>query len=290
MSHDASKEKKAAKARWHSSFKKALDADSWGQTEEAAEEYESLGRLLDSQAKNLVLSTDEKTFLQKFRAAIALRTQSLNEVTNIVKHEEIKRLLEILENLFTNKSLGTFPIALKDSDFDVKELEEKDEDAVVVDEKEAGTLLPAVKAKPGETTISIRIDKIGLKDAQTYLSPYITVSVVDSKGVVLESQDTPKSKSIKPQYVVFETDVHIQSTNDKIQENGYFVFFEFKHFKAAKKKNSVRCYAFMEKNELKNGPIALELYKKPTDFSRKSLNLFTVKKLFLNLSVSLIKH
>jgi len=289
MSLDASKEKKAAKARWHASFKKALDADSWGQTEEAAEEYENLARLLDSQAKNLVLSSDEKTFLQKFRAAVSLRTQALNDVSNVVKHEEIKKLLEMLENLFTTKSIGSFPIALKDYP-EQKELEEKDEDAIVVDEKEAGTLLPAVKAKPGETTISIRIDKIGLKDAQTYLSPYVTVTVVDSKGAILETQDTPKSKSIKPQYVVFDTDVHIQSTFDKIQDNSLCIFFEFKHFKAAKKKNSIRCYAFMEKSELKNGAIALELYKKPTDFSRKSLKLFTIKKLFLNLSVSLLKH
>jgi hypothetical protein len=285
---DASKEKKAAKARWQASFKKALDADSWGQTEEAAEEYETLGRLLDSTAKNLVLGSDEKNFLQKFRAAIALRSQALNDLSNIIKHEEIKKLQELLDNLFTSKALGAFPIALKDHT-EHKEEELKDEDAVV-DEKELGTLLPAVKAKPGDTTLSIKIDKIGLKDAQDYLGPYLTVSVVDGKGNILEQQDTPKSRNKKPQYVLFDTEVHIQTHWDKINESGYTIFFEFKHFKAAKKKNSVRCYAFMEKGEVKNGAIALELYKKPTDFSRKNVHLFTIKQLFLTMNVTLTKH
>lgn len=40
-----------------------------------------------------------------------------------------------------------------------------------------GTLLPRLPSEPGMTLLTIRIEKIGLKDAGQCIDPYITVSV-----------------------------------------------------------------------------------------------------------------
>jgi len=39
-------------------------------------------------------------------------------------------------------------------------------------------------------------------------------------------------------------------------------------------------------DELKEGPIALELYRKPTDPKRKKLRLHTIKPLYLHLNTT----
>ena len=40
---------------------------------------------------------------------------------------------------------------------------------------------------------------------------------------------------------------------------GFAIFFEFKHFKPKKAFTSTRCWTFMEQDEIKEGPLALEL-------------------------------
>ena len=61
--------------------------------------------------------------------------------------------------------------------------------------------------------------------------------------------------------------------------------FEFKHFKEGKKKISTKCWAFLEREDLKEGRPLLELYKKPTDLKRKRLSLLSIKELYLNVRV-----
>ena len=49
--------------------------------------------------------------------------------------------------------------------------------------------------------MAIKLDKIGLKDAETYIDPFIRVSVVDgsipSRPNVIDTQDTPLNCSSK---------------------------------------------------------------------------------------------
>uniref|UniRef100_A0A8C8YG25 Axin interactor, dorsalization associated n=1 Tax=Prolemur simus TaxID=1328070 RepID=A0A8C8YG25_PROSS len=71
---------------------------------------------------------------------------------------------------------------------------------------------------------------------------------------------------------------------------GAAVFFEFKHYKPKKRFTSTKCFAFMEMDEIKPGPIVIELYKKPTDFKRKKLQLLTKKPLYLHLHQTLHKE
>uniref|UniRef100_A0A6I8N5A9 Axin interactor, dorsalization associated n=1 Tax=Ornithorhynchus anatinus TaxID=9258 RepID=A0A6I8N5A9_ORNAN len=71
---------------------------------------------------------------------------------------------------------------------------------------------------------------------------------------------------------------------------GAAIFFEFKHYKPKKRFTSTKCFAFMEMDEIKPGPIVIELYKKPTDFKRKKLQLLTKKPLYLHLHQTLHKE
>lgn len=156
-----------------------------------------------------------------------------------------------------------------------------------------GTLLPKLKYRPGSTSVSIFLEKIGLKDAETYFEPHVTVTIVNEIGqLVGDPQDTPNSKNKKPQWVHFGHWIHLQPTWDELCNQKLTVFFEFKHFKFQKKKVSTRCFAFLETREIKSPEqkLNLELYKKPTDFTKKKLALFTVKQLYACITVQLQKH
>lgn len=116
---------------------------------------------------------------------------------------------------------------------------------------------------------------------------------------------------------------HIHVVKPAIRFPGAAIFFEFKHYKPKKRFTSTKCFAFMEMDEIKPGPIVIELwvdwrvflskcflgipfcffwdtqcvyctflnfrYKKPTDFKRKKLQLLTKKQLYLHLHQTLHK-
>ncbi|OBS70034.1 hypothetical protein A6R68_01422 [Neotoma lepida] len=46
-------------------------------------------------------------------------------------------------------------------------------------------------------------------------------------------------------------------------EEGAAIFFEFKHYKPKKRFTSTKCFAFMEMDEIKPGPIVIELILAP---------------------------
>uniref|UniRef100_A0A5F9C9D5 Axin interactor, dorsalization-associated protein n=1 Tax=Oryctolagus cuniculus TaxID=9986 RepID=A0A5F9C9D5_RABIT len=153
-----------------------------------------------------------------------------------------------------------------------------------------GTLLPRLPSEPGMTLLTIRIEKIGLKDAGQCIDPYITVSVKDLNGIDLTPvQDTPVASRKEDTYVHFNVDIELQKHVEKLTK-GAAIFFEFKHYKPKKRFTSTKCFAFMEMDEIKPGPIVIELYKKPTDFKRKKLQLLTKKPLYLHLHQTLHKE
>lgn len=308
---ESQREKKYAKQQWVKILKDALDADSWGQSIEATEEYEKLNRVLEMQIPELQLTADEKSTCMKVAHSVTLRMHTLQgqeaaindqqgsqqqQSPQKITLDEVKTLTTVLDDLFVHANLN-FPIQLKDYSANIPKKEASGEVFIAHDDRlekeEYGSLLPSPKVKSGQTTISILIEKIGLKDAQTYINSYLTVSVTGSNGQIIESQDTPKSNTLKPNYVIFGNTVHVQATLEDIAARDLCLFFEFKHYKPAKKKISTRCFALMESKELakaKGQTVCLELYKKPTDFSRRSLSLFTIKQLYLHLTVSFTKH
>lgn len=80
-----------------------------------------------------------------------------------------------------------------------------------------GTLLPRLPSEPGMTLLTIRIEKIGLKDAGQCIDPYITVSVKDLNGIDLTPvQDTPVASRKEDTYVHFNVDIELQKHVERL--------------------------------------------------------------------------
>lgn len=139
------------------------------------------------------------------------------------------------------------------------------------------------------TKIKFALDRIGFKDEQwEFVDPKISMYVVEAgraKGVQVDSGVAAKHDG---KYFVFDETVTMTQNLESVMP-GSAIIFEFRHFKKDKKKMSTKCWAFIEREDLKEGSQVLELYKKPVDPRRKSLSLFTVKPLYLHLSVQLPK-
>jgi hypothetical protein len=50
---------------------------------------------------------------------------------------------------------------------------------------------------------------------------------------------------------------------------------------------AIRCWCFIDYEDLQDGPQQLELYKKPTDYARKKIKLYTEKPLYLHVNVKI---
>ena len=95
-------------------------------------------------------------------------------------------------------------------------------------------------------------------------------------------QDTPVASRTGDTYAHFNVDIELQKHVEKLTK-GAAIFFEFKHYKPKERFTSTECFAFMEMAEIKPGPTVTELYKKPTDFKRKKLQLLSKKTFYLHL-------
>lgn len=297
--------------KWHASFQKGTDFDSWGQLVEAIDEYQILARQLQKEVQSTNSSNfteDQKKTLGKFATCLEMRSAALQctQSEEEFKLEDLKKLEPIIKNILTYNKDFPFdvqPVPLRKilapGEEENLEFEEEEETATGVGCLEAfpsrvpalqGTLLPRLPSEPGMTLLTLKIDKIGLKDAGQCIDPYITLSVKDLNGIDLNPvQDTPVATRKEDTYIHFSVDVEIQRHLERLPK-GAAIFFEFKHYKPKKRFTSTKCFAFMEMDEIKPGPIVIELYKKPTDFKRKKLNLLTKKPLYLHLDQTLHKE
>lgn len=295
--------------KWNASFRKGTDFDSWGQLVEAIDEYQILARQLQKEAQSPANSSDftedHKKIIGKIATCLELRSAALQSTQSPegFKLEDLKKLEPILGNLLTYNKEFPFdvqPVTLRrifaPGDEENLEVEEEEEDGGAgvgspdsFPARVPGTLLPRLPSEPGMALLTIRIEKIGLKDAGQCIDPYITVSVKDINGIDLTPvQDTPTASRKEDTYVHFNVEIEIQKHIEKITK-GAAIFFEFKHYKPKKRFTSTKCFAFMEMDEIKPGQIVIELYKKPTDFKRKKLQLLTKKPLYLHLHQTLHK-
>uniref|UniRef100_A0A6I8QHV7 Axin interactor, dorsalization associated n=1 Tax=Xenopus tropicalis TaxID=8364 RepID=A0A6I8QHV7_XENTR len=279
--------------KWSASLKKGTDFDSWGQLVEAIDEYQILARQLQKEAQSPANSSD---FTEDQKVCY---TQSQEGFTL----EDVKTLEPILSSILTFNKEFPFdvqPIPLRrilaPGEEENLEVEEEEEDGGagvgspdLFPARVPGTLLPRLPSEPGMTLLTIKIEKIGLKDAGQCIDPYITVSVKDLNGIDLTPvQDTPMATRKEDTYVHFNVEIEIQKHVEKLTK-GAAIFFEFKHYKPKKRFTSTKCFAFMEMDEIKSGQLVIELYKKPTDFKRKKLQLLTKKPLYLHLLQTLQK-
>ncbi|XP_071323845.1 axin interactor, dorsalization-associated protein isoform X1 [Trachinotus anak] len=270
----------------------------------------SLARQLQKEVQSTNSSDfteEQKKTLGKVATCLEMRSTSLQctQSKDEFKLEDLKKLEAIIKNILTYNKEFPFdvqPVPLRKilapGEEENLELEEEEDAAAGAGSAEAfpprapasqGTLLPRLPSEPGMTLLTIKIEKIGLKDAGQCIDPYMTISVKDLNGVDLNPvQDTPVATRKEDTYIHFSVDVEIQRHVEKLPK-GAAIFFEFKHYKPKKRFTSTKCFAFMEMDEIKPGPIVIELYKKPTDFKRKKLQLLTKKPLYLHLHQTLHK-
>ncbi|KAG7222743.1 hypothetical protein INR49_026353, partial [Caranx melampygus] len=259
--------------KWHASFKKGTDFDSWGQLVEAIDEYQILARQLQKEVQSTNSSDfteEQKKTLGKIATCLEMRSASLQctQTKEDFKLEDLKKLETIIKNILTYNKEFPFdvqPVPLRKilAPGEEENLELEEEDAAAgagsteaFPPRAPGTLLPRLPSEPGMTLLTIKIEKIGLKDAGQCIDPYMTISVKDLNGVDLNPvQDTPVASRKEDTYIHFSVDVEIQRHVEKLPK-GAAIFFEFKHYKPKKRFTSTKCFAFMEMDEIKPGPIA----------------------------------
>eukprot|EP00038_Savillea_parva_P020058 m.30336 g.30336 ORF g.30336 m.30336 type:complete len:360 (+) comp4695_c0_seq1:81-1160(+) len=163
----------------------------------------------------------------------------------------------------------------------------------------SATLLPK-KHFPSHTGITIRVERIALKDPEQYIEPFVTVRLCDPQGKAVrmgEPQDTPPGRVVS-EGVAFNQDVHLQIPYEQISHWDLAVFLEFMYYKPkSKKKDKMKClcWCMLEADELlANKQLPLEIYsKKPVYNIRHTQNY---KKLTLHGSpghfmyVTVIRH
>ncbi|XP_039259212.2 axin interactor, dorsalization-associated protein-like [Styela clava] len=285
---------------WNQKFQQATDFDSWGQLVEAADEYSRLARMMKA-----ATAVDQKTFdedkskiIRKVASCLEIRAKSLQMMKSPpdIDLAEIKKLLEVMKNLLKskkpeipeeiNRQMKGLRLVTTPSPEPVSTNPEE-ESVTQLATSSFNSLLPRLIADQNETLVTVRIEKIGLKDASSHIDPFFVVSCKDIAGVDLcQSQKTPTAAKRDDTFLYFGIDVEIQICIEKMSRNSA-IFFEMKHYKPNKRMTSLKCFAFMEQDELKPGPCVIELYKKPVDYRRKKLALLTSKPLYLHLNLTL---
>lgn len=163
----------------------------------------------------------------ELRSAALQSTQSQEEF----KLEDLKKLEPILKNILTYNKEFPFdvqPVPLRrilaPGEEENLEFEEDEEEGGAgagspdsFPARVPGTLLPRLPSEPGMTLLTIKIEKIGLKDAGQCIDPYITVSVKDLNGIDLTPvQDTPVASRKEDTYVHFNVDIELQKHVEKL--------------------------------------------------------------------------
>jgi hypothetical protein len=117
-----------------------------------------------------------------------------------------------------------------------------------------------VSIAPHKSCLVIGVDKIGIKNPQELFQPYITISLRNNKGELMEEMhETCYSSKFQGNHIIFNSELIKITTPVSELPPGAAVFFELSHYKPSKRKISIKCFAFMEQDEFKKGQIALEL-------------------------------
>uniref|UniRef100_A0A3P9NS39 Axin interactor, dorsalization associated n=1 Tax=Poecilia reticulata TaxID=8081 RepID=A0A3P9NS39_POERE len=269
--------------KWHASFKKGTDFDSWGQlVEHVCPVCPQWFKSRKQRCFLLFCSKKKNKNLGKIATCLEMRSASLQctQSKEEFKLEDLKKLELIIKNILTYNKEFPFdvqPVPLRKilapGEEENLELEAEDDAAAGAGSTETfpprapGTLWPRLPSEPGMTLLTLRIEKIGLKDAGQCIDP----------GAIMIQIMIKKKNTIYCFFFYVTLWLRSQLTG------------KASHYKPKKRFTSTKCFAFMEMDEIKPGPIVIELYKKPTDFKRKKLQLLTKKPLYLHLNQTLHK-
>ncbi len=134
-------------------------------------------------------------------------------------------------------------------------------------------------------SFTLRLSGLKIGGARGFQQPILVVSIVDEEGVVLSRQGHSKPcAECDDQGIAFKNVVTIGKPA-QLPAKGVYLFFEFKHYKAASNKYSVKCFGWIDLVSAVNGgnkPLTVQMNAKPTDFLRKIVKKFNAS-LSLNL-------
>ncbi|XP_065176000.1 axin interactor, dorsalization-associated protein-like [Sycon ciliatum] len=291
---------------WKKKFKEGCDFDNWGQAVEAGEIYALLKRNIEAEvlSSQHQFAHSDTVVLKNVCRIIASRyaylgAPDLNDVgfgmTELTKLVEafcswtegcdLPEASRIAQRLPSN---GAESSRLGHSSAPHGE-DDDDDEGYEAGQSDTYKLVQKPTFASGKTLLTIRLDRIGLKDAPQHIDPFFSVLVRDVTGT---DRATPQRTSVaigrSDLYLRFEMDIYIDIPLEEFPQD-CAIFFELNHYKQKKGKHSTRCFAFLEHDEFKPGEKALELYKKPTNFKRRKLSLLTVKPLYLHLDLQLTK-
>lgn len=155
-------------------------------------------------------------------------------------------------------------------------------------EREGGSLMPPPRLRErGDQALVTRILHFGCKDSGEFIDPFVTVTVVDGAGNLVEAtQDTPVVNRRDVNKVLFDgVAVHAQTPLHELPDDAA-VILEFKHYKPKKRKISTRGWSFFRLSDLdpdkESQTLALEIYAKPTDLRCRKFGLLSVKPLYFH--------
>jgi len=272
---------------WTKALVAYVKADVWGQVVEAIEGYENL--TMSIRTYNGKATASDKLLLHRLVSVISARCETLISETpdGFPSKEDMNKLAPSLLYLFKPNTQNDFPLDLSilpnylEEDFESK-LSEL-ESTILVNK---GLLMPRPVALNGERFVSFQIASIGIKDAETFEAPVFKISVLDTKGNLLEpKQETPVAEKQLRYRVDFNSVVHIQTPISQLEGADAAIFIEFAHFKSKKKKLSTKCWSLLEIDELTTGEKLLEIYMKPVEKTRRKLKLFSQKKLYTRIKL-----
>lgn len=284
-------EKVELRTAWSSQLRKAQQADSWGQLVEAQEEYQRMAAAVAAMLSMPSINSKERDTMHRMALCLSARAQALTTMSDNITCLDMQLLQPVVEALFTGAEPAEFPVAAF-----------KFQCAQPIKPSTGGEIVCAdgatsewqqhqdVLRNVSGTIVGIRVDKIGLKDAQEYIDPFITVLVADAEGNILDSHDVSSARERLATHCVFGHQIYLNVSFEDLDRRRAALFFEFKHYKPKKKKISTRCWAFMERGELRpDDEIVLELYQKPTDLKKKKLKLHTEKPLYLHVTANFMR-
>ncbi|CAK9005081.1 Axin interactor [Durusdinium trenchii] len=292
----AMSEKEQLRLSWMTQFNKAQQHDSWGQVVEAQEDYQSMASQIAAKQGLPFITSKEKDILHRLALCLGARAQALRTLHENITVTDMKCLQPIFEALFTGAEPDVFPVDASKYQFAASMVKPSTEGEIICADAEDETSTDwhqrqAVLRTVRGTVVCFRIEKIGLKDAQDYIDPFMTVLVADSRANILDSRDTNFACERRATHVMFTQQVYLNVSLEDMERSGAAIFFEFKHYKPKKKKISTRCWCFMELAELKRDEeVVLEIYHKPTDLKKKKLNLHSEKPLYLHLFATFISN
>ncbi|EFJ50605.1 hypothetical protein VOLCADRAFT_120601 [Volvox carteri f. nagariensis] len=285
------------RARWDRAFQEAVDYDTWGQVEEALEGYQRLQVAAAAEYVENVLQLPmvRRDGIGKLATALKYRIEELSKGANrSIGLSSMKNLRGFMKEIIISDA--AFPLSGVQAEGTITpspspfvagpaEIRQDRDDDAGADDAD-GSLRVAPAHQRGDVSLVIFIEKWGLKDAMSYTDPRVVVSVRDEKGQAVEAvQETPVGRS-NLSYVFFENTVYIQTPINQLSDKSA-IFFEFRHFKPKKSKKSIKAYCYMEMDEIKNGPVTLEVYKKPAIYKRnKKPALLSIKPLYLHLDLT----